>query len=209
MKLTFIGSGSAFTIGSNNFQSNMILENNEHKRLLIDCGTDARFSLDAVGLSYRDITDVYISHLHADHCGGLEWLGFTRKFDPDTDKPNLYISDTIADELWNRTLAGGMHSLQGTIAELNDYFNPYPVKSNGVFHWEDLSFQIIQTVHIMNGFSIVPSFGLMFTVDKLKIFITTDTQFSPGQIFDFYQMADDLAVRTLLYPPRYNDKYYR
>ena len=28
-----------------------------------------------MGLGYADIDAVYISHLHADHVGGLEWLG--------------------------------------------------------------------------------------------------------------------------------------
>src|ERR1700733_4386232 len=96
MKLTFIGSGSAFTLGANNYHSNMLLENAHGERLLIDCGSDARHSLHEAGFSYHDIHDVYISHLHADHAGGLEWLGFTTKFDPTcSEKPNLYISETL------------------------------------------------------------------------------------------------------------------
>ncbi len=69
MKLTFLGSGSAFTM--NNRQSNMILED-DGKILLIDCGTDIRHSLHQQDLSYKDIDAVYISHLHADHIGGME-----------------------------------------------------------------------------------------------------------------------------------------
>ena len=56
----------------------MILESEDGSKLLIDCGTDARHSLHELGLSYKDIEHVYISHLHADHAGGLEWLGFSR-----------------------------------------------------------------------------------------------------------------------------------
>ncbi len=41
MKLTFIGTGSAFTVGGDNFHSNMILESNTHEKMLIDCGSDA------------------------------------------------------------------------------------------------------------------------------------------------------------------------
>ncbi|MEC4984711.1 MAG: ribonuclease Z, partial [Oscillatoria sp. PMC 1076.18] len=62
MKLVFLGSGSAFTIGGDNFQSNIIIESENEKKLLVDCGSDLRFSLDALGLSYLDITDIYISH---------------------------------------------------------------------------------------------------------------------------------------------------
>src|SRR5215813_8474415 len=72
MKLTFIGTGSAFTM--DNFQSNMLLEDSG-KRLLIDAGGDVRFALAKVGLGAKDIDALYISHLHADHIGGIEWLG--------------------------------------------------------------------------------------------------------------------------------------
>jgi ribonuclease BN (tRNA processing enzyme) len=42
----------------------------------------------------------------------------------------------------------------------------------------------------MDGFKIAPSFGLLFEMSGKKIFITTDTQFAPNQIKDFYQVAD-------------------
>ncbi len=66
MKLTFLGSSAAFESIADNYQSNLLLESSGQKKLLIDCGSDARRSLHAVGLSCKDITHVYISHLHAD-----------------------------------------------------------------------------------------------------------------------------------------------
>ena len=52
-----------------------------NKYLLIDCGSDARHSLAAAGYSFNEIDNIFISHLHADHIGGLEWLGFSRLYD--------------------------------------------------------------------------------------------------------------------------------
>ncbi len=72
MKLIFLGTGSAFTLEY--YHSNMLIEAPEG-RLLIDCGGDARRSMAAQSLGALDITDIYISHLHADLIGGLEWLG--------------------------------------------------------------------------------------------------------------------------------------
>lgn len=190
MKLTFLGTGSAFTVGTQNYHSNMILEAHDHKRLLIDCGSDARFSLYELGLSYRDIQDVYISHLHADHVGGMEWLAFSSKFDPRCQKPNLFICETLVHDIWHKVLSGGLCSLQGIVAELSTYFNVHPTATNGSFLWENTSFQLIQTVHIMSGFALVPSYGLLFDACGYKVFITTDTQFCPHQIMDFYQLAD-------------------
>jgi ribonuclease BN (tRNA processing enzyme) len=188
MKLIFAGSGAAFTL--TNYQSNMIVESDNGKRLLLDCGSDARFSLKRLGITYANIDSIYISHLHADHVGGLEWLGFSTKFDSQCKKPHLYISRLIKNELWSNVLSGGMLSLQGEVADLDTYFEIHSIAHNGSFCWEGVEFQLVQTIHIMDGFSIVPSFGLLFTINGIKTFLTTDTQFSPDQIKDFYDMAD-------------------
>lgn len=168
----------------------MLLETDDNKKLLIDCGSDARFSLYELGLSYRDINAVYISHLHADHAGGLEWLSFTTKFDPACHKPTLYINEKTTYDLWNKVLAGGLSSLQGVIADLSTYFHVKPIKENGSFIWEKIEFNIVQTIHIVSGFTIVPSYGLIFTINDITVFITTDTQFSHNHLMSFYQMAD-------------------
>lgn len=190
MKLTFLGSGSAFTTGSNNYHSNMLLEQDPKKRLLIDCGSDVRLSLHELGLSYKDIQDVYISHLHADHVGGLEWLAFTTKFDKECKKPNLYICERLVTDLWQKVLSGGLSSLQGETAELSTYFHIHSIKENHSFTWHNLKFHLIQTMHVMAGFSFMPSFGLMFNIEGINVFITTDTQFAPHQIKEFYDKAD-------------------
>lgn len=190
MKLTFLGSGSAFTLGSDNYHSNLLLEDEQGQKLLLDCGSDARFSLYEHGLTYRDIHDVYISHLHADHVGGLEWLAFSTKFDSSCKKPNLYICEKIVHDLWNRVLAGGLSSLQTEIATLSTYFNVRPIEENSTFTWRKLDLRIVQTIHVMAGFTFMPSYGLLFTANGKKIFITTDTQISLYQIKELYETAD-------------------
>lgn len=189
MKLTFLGTGSAFTIGQN-YHSNMLLENDQGQNLLIDCGTDIRFSLHEQGLSYPEIHSVYISHLHADHAGGLEWLAFKTKFDPDCHKPNLYISKYLINALWENVLKGGLSSIQNEQVNLSSFFNLHSVGDDGIFFWEGQKFQMVQTIHSISGFSIAPSFGLLFTINNIKVFITTDTQFCLTRYSDIYQLAD-------------------
>ena len=191
MKLIFLGSGSAFTLGTDNFHSNMLLVADNKSTMLIDCGSDARMSLHRLGFTHLDINNVYISHLHADHAGGLEWLAFTRKFDPrSTGKPTLIICEALVHDLWNKTLAGGLSSIQGELTKLSTFFKVSPIPVNGSFSWQALDFRIIQTVHVVNGFSLMQSYGLIFAVNGMSVFITTDTQFSPHQLLDFYEMSD-------------------
>ena len=72
-----LGTGSAFTMKGK--QTNLLIKRND-KFLLIDCGQDIRWSLQDFDLTFKDIDAVYVSHAHADHIGGLEYLGFTRYF---------------------------------------------------------------------------------------------------------------------------------
>lgn len=197
MKLIFLGSGSAFTVGADNFQSNMILTDDLGHKLLIDCGSDIRLSLHAAGFSYQDITDIYISHLHADHVGGLEYIGFSTKFDPRCPKPNLYTSADLADDLWECTLSGGMRAIEGEIANLNTYFNVHKIKKSAVsgskpgdFLWQGIKFHLVKVVHVNNGYFVMPSYGLFFEMNGTQVFITTDTRISWEEMGEYYERAD-------------------
>ena len=161
MKLTFIGVGSAFAL--ENYQSNMVFEH-RGKRLLIDAGGDVRFALAKAGISLRELDGVYISHLHGDHTHGMEWLSFATYFDPffkTKGRLKLYGNSVVLDKLWE-SMKAGVRSLQGRLMTLDDYFDVVRVGLNGHFVFEGTKFQLIQTVHVMDGYEIVPSYGLLW-----------------------------------------------
>jgi ribonuclease BN (tRNA processing enzyme) len=182
MEICALGTGSAFSL--KNYQSNFLITRNG-KRLLIDCGQDVRHALNDIGLTYKDIDAVYVSHLHADHVGSMEWLGFCKLFDPNEDRPTLYVEGGLSYDLW-RFLEPTMRGLEGRKyngdgVTMETYFDTIRVSKNGGFVWQGINFEIVQTVHITAKYSIENSFGLIFTdpdTDK-RIYITTDTQFSP------------------------------
>jgi ribonuclease BN (tRNA processing enzyme) len=190
MELIFLGTGSAFTVGADNYNSNMLLHDSGNQRnLLIDCGSDARHSLHKQGYSFKDITDVYISHSHADHAGGLEWLGLSRRFNH-FEKPNLYANTDLIQKLWDETLRGGMKTLIHKEAELDSFFVTHPIASNKSFTWNHIEFQTIKTQHFMSANEFMPSYGLFFKINSTKIFLTTDTQFTPESFQKYYEDAD-------------------
>lgn len=190
-KMTFLGAGSAFTVGDGNFQSNVLIEDlSSDRKLLIDCGGDIRFSLNDAKLKMADVTDVYISHPHGDHIGGLEGLAFSTKWIPNREKTNLYVSRHFVTDLWSKSLSGGLESIEGETAGLDTFFDVHPVGIKGRFEWQGIKFQLVQVVHIMNGYGIVPSFGLMFVINGMTFFFTSDTQFAPHQLIKFYDQAD-------------------
>lgn len=190
MKLTFLGSGSAFTVGNGNYQSNILLQADSKRNLLIDCGTDVRFSLHEQGFNYRDIHDVYISHLHADHVGGLEWLAFNKKFNQDPpEKPNLYLHNSLKEDLWNHVLSGGLSSLEDLKADISNYFNVTPVDTSLKFTWEGIEIKLIKTIHTISDNLVLPSFGLFIMFKKRSFLITTDSRFTPEIFKTYYEDA--------------------
>jgi ribonuclease BN (tRNA processing enzyme) len=187
-RLTFLGSGSAFTVGDGNWQSNMLIESAGGRRLLVDCGCDARLSLAEAGLQAKDIDAVFVSHLHSDHVGGLEWLGFSTFFDPTAGRPVLFGEQNRLVRLWSSSLSGSMS--RSGLATLADYFEVHPVASEGFFVWEGQRFELTGMLHAMDGSVPLISFGLRFATERGRHFITSDTRFEPERHADAYDWAD-------------------
>lgn len=190
MQLLFLGSGSAHTVDGDNFQSNMMLIADSGRRLLIDCGSDIRWSLAKQGLSHLDITDIYISHLHGDHIGGLEYVGFQRKFDPRCERPRLYLEASLVDPLWNHALRGGMGVITGMETTLETFFDARIVTAHQPFQWEGARLEPVPAVHVSGRRATVLSYGLLIEHDGHRTFLTTDTQFTPGPLAACYASAD-------------------
>lgn len=190
LKMTFLGSGSAFTVAPENYHSNVLLEIDKDS-LLIDAGSDLRHSLREHNKGHLDIKNVYLTHLHNDHCGGMEWLALKTYFDPNyKDKPNLYLPESLACDLWDKRLAAGLGTLSGINANLTTFFNLHALKRHEGFIWQNIEFKLVQMIHCYNEYEFMPCFGLFFTYNNTRIFYTGDTQKAPIQLLAFYEEAD-------------------
>lgn len=189
MKLLFLGAGSGLGTDPTNFQSNMLLLTDSGKKLLIDCGTDIRFSLTKAKYIAHEIDAVFISHLHADHIGGLEWFALQRKFVRPNGKPQLIVHEDLVEMLWNRSLSGGLKTLENIDAALDDYFFVQTVADSQVYEWEGLQLTMVKTVHVHSNGKLMPSYGLDIAAQGKHFFITADTQFTPESMEKYYQQA--------------------
>jgi hypothetical protein len=180
MKIQFIGVGSAFTTAQY-YQSNMLIRAASGKHLLLDCGSDARFALaelacDACGRPTQVIDALYISHLHADHIGSLEWLAFTTYFNPSVPKPLLFMEKSTMRELWENSLRGGLGSIGAKLMHLSDFFICRPQAPDGSFEWEGIHAHLYRMPHILNGYRNYYSYGLhLHEAGQRGAFITTDS----------------------------------
>jgi len=194
MELIFLGVGNAFTT-KDFYQSNMVLKDG-NDLCLIDCGSDLRFSLQEQfpfinnGNLHEYIKGIYVSHIHQDHVGGLEWVGFCTYFNPNASRPRLIFDKELKEELWAETLKGGMKSVEcEQEKDIGDYFDCVLVDSNKKlgFKFKGVRLEPVDVIHVP---SIPPkhSYGLFIEGDK-SIYITTDCVFN-GEDNKYYHEAD-------------------
>jgi ribonuclease BN (tRNA processing enzyme) len=146
-----------------------------------------------VGLGAKDVDALYVSHLHADHIGGIEWLGFSRYFGKGP-KPDLYVNERLSHSLWENSLRGGWPATRAWSSRSTTSSPPSTASTRTARSTGGQTYcQLVQTVHYMDGYEIVPSYGLLMRVENNpaagEVFLTTDTQFAPSQIMDFYRRA--------------------
>lgn len=160
MKITFLGVSSALSKGHN---SNILIDFRNGKTLLFDAGITLKQSLEDTNRDISEIDDIYISHLHSDHCGALEWIGFYSYFIL-KKKITLWVHETMVSDLW-AILRPGMEMLSGQdkMMSLDDYFYVITFDNHTRGDCEGSFFEPVAQNHGENTYGIMYSYGAVFT----------------------------------------------
>jgi ribonuclease BN (tRNA processing enzyme) len=164
-------------LGTGNASSKRLYNNNglihiEDHKLMIDCGYLATRSLLELGTPLEEISGIIITHVHADHIGGLEEFAFHAKY-ASHQKINLYVPKEIRYSLWEHSLRGGLENTSEGLYGLEDYFNVVELEVNKPLSIHpQLCVEIVRTLHVLDK----PSFSLFI---QNHIFYSSDIQFMP------------------------------
>lgn len=162
LKLQMLGTGSAFA--KRNYNNNALFHSRDAK-LLIDCGITAPLSLHQLGFNWGEIDACLITHMHADHVGGLEEFAFQMKYIYGR-RPVLYMARPLVEPLWEHTLKGGL--AQDGMDKLEDFFDLRPLDEGESRELvPGLAAELIRTPHIpgKNSYSVLINGGIFYSAD--------------------------------------------
>ncbi len=206
----WLGNGSGLNLALNN--ASFYMKGAGPRLALIDCGFTVPARLHALGLLDK-VTDILVTHLHADHVGGLETLGSLLYFAlrrRGEDLPMLHLAtDELAHELWERSLRAGMgfgsdDANMPIDATLTTYFR---VSTGSLAHIEGLpTATFLPTGHIprMPNYSLRFDNGVYYSADCRDMppfdasLIFQDVHFQPP--FDDEVHASYLRLRDEMPP---------
>ncbi|MBP1961309.1 MBL fold metallo-hydrolase [Paenibacillus aceris] len=169
LQIQMLGTGSAF---AKTFYNTSALIRSNGMNVLIDCGATTPKSLYDIQMQPDQIDGIIITHIHADHVGGLEEMAFRLLYESNQKKTKLFLTMAIADILWENTLKGGMYNPEEGYHSLEDYFDVNLIEEQVPIEiGPGLTIEFLPTLHI----HLKPNYSL-FINDR--IFYSADIRFS-------------------------------
>lgn len=147
MKITVLGAGGAFSPMSRGNSAFMV--EYKDRRILIDCGATVPYVLrDEMGVPLQSVTDIIVTHCHADHIGGMEALLYACKYMPDSKgKPRVYATRRVMNELVAALRPGMGWNINGAAYSVDEEFF-VPVLDDGSI--DDLNLEFCDVDHVGN-----------------------------------------------------------
>jgi ribonuclease BN (tRNA processing enzyme) len=183
MRVLITGVGNAFT--SRYFSTSALIEAPDGY-VMIDCpDLPMRVLREATETAGWDvdpaaITDIIVTHLHGDHCNGLEGLGFYRRLlamnDPGHSRPRLHATQQVADRLWQRLAPAMDAPMDGRPSQLEDFYDVHVLAPGVSTSIAGLEVECRATFHP------VPTIGLMIDGGGWTLGWSGDCEYDPEHI---------------------------
>lgn len=185
MRITFLGTGGAFTDFRVNYHNNALIDTEEGP-VLLDCGLTAVQSMRELGVERTDIRAVLFTHLHADHASP-ETLIFERYY-AGPHGPAFLNTTLVAPpdviEPMGRTLRPYLHEFADqTGAFRNNGFDHLcvPVATHEI-ELGGVRFRFFRVPHVSGPGVDKPAYGVEIDDGQTRVYWSGDTTYSPRWI---------------------------
>lgn len=207
-QVRFLGTGNAFSRFADNYHNNAVVLGPEGFRsVLIDCGATAPQALHELGIKPWDVRSVIITHLHGDHCGGLEQLIWERYYTgpsgPGFLRTPIFVHPDLEVDL---------------TSYLNPVLNPYTRSDGGMgvdwrrelvdivatdfFVQNGVTFTLTRTPHVRGEHVDKPSCGIvMADAERSHAYFSGDTTFVRDNVIA--RAAEGIVFHECTFMPRY------
>lgn len=167
LNIRMLGTGQAFA--KTYFNNNALVTCNGYT-LLIDFGITGPLAMHQMNVPLDAVDGVLLTHLHADHAGGVEELALRLKYQYNK-KPALFIEERLVEPLWHHSLKAGLEFGSAGPQQLDDFFELIPLRAI-VPHLicPGFSMELLPTRHFPN----MPSYAAIF---NNLLFYSGDTIF--------------------------------
>jgi ribonuclease BN (tRNA processing enzyme) len=183
MGLSFIALGVGDAFSARHYSACLAVES-EGRWLLVDCPHPIRKVLregslqSGAGLDVGSFEAVVITHIHGDHCSGLEGLGLYSHFALDR-RVQLALHPESSRRLWDGRLSGGMDSIADP-----QTWGPVPRRFEDFFGLTDLDdTRPVEigpfTVECRRTLHHVPTYALRIRAGGRTLGVSADTAWDP------------------------------
>jgi ribonuclease BN (tRNA processing enzyme) len=199
MAMSFIPVGVGDAFSALHYSSAVAVEA-DGRWLLVDCPHPLRKILReasaraGVALDAGSFEAVVVTHLHADHCAGLEGIGYYGRFVLGT-RPRLAAHPSVLARVWDGRLAAGMDELTDPATwrpipmALGDYFEPLALDDARPVEVGPFTVECRRTRHH------VPTYALRIRGGGRTLGLSADTTFDRGLV-DWLAEADLVIHET-------------
>jgi len=182
MRITFLGSGGAFTDFRVNYHNNALVYTNDGP-VLLDCGLTAVQSMREIGVDRGSLQAVLFTHLHADHASP-ESLIFERFYSGPDGLPSYKTTPLVAPSDVIEPLGQALRPFLNEFADESGDFRhggyealcvPRPTEEIEI---GGVRFRFFRVPHVTGGGVDKPAYGLEIDDGTTRVYWSGDTTLS-------------------------------
>lgn len=208
MKVTFLGSGGAFSDYRVNYQNNALVEVGD-TRILVDCGVTACQSLRELGVHPTSIDAVAFTHLHADHASP-EQLCWERMYTGPDGTPAGQTTTLLGPDALLDPILGALEPYMGVWRDLSGRTRDDGVaavvrtRKSDRLTVGDLALRWFRVPHVEGDGISKAAFGIELQARGRRILWSGDTTFAPKWLIE---AAEDPDVHTVFHECTFSDPF--